>query len=93
MHEVGVLGTLLPEYGRSHCRVSYDFYHRYTADEHSLRMIRFLEELKSKPTSFKEISENYEQLNSKALLKLSAFIQPVVEKKDPKGSEGQLKHI
>ncbi len=93
MHEVGVLGALLPEYGRAHCRVSYDFYHRYTSDEHSLRMIRFLEELKNKPSSFKEFSENYEQLNSKTLLKLSAFIQPIVEKKDPEGSEGQLKHI
>ena len=93
MHEVGVLGTLLPEYGRAHCRVSYDFYHRYTADEHSLRMIRFLEELENKPSSYKEFSENYEQLNSKTLLKLSAFIQPIVEKKDPEGSEGQLKHI
>ena len=81
MHEVGVLGVLLPEYGRAHCRVSYDFYHRYTADEHSLRMIRFLEELENKPNSFKEFSENYKQLNSKVLLKLSTFIQPIRKKK------------
>ena len=82
MHEVGVLGLLLPEYGRAHCRVSYDFYHHYTADEHSLRMIRFLEELENKPSSFKEFSESYKQLNSKVLLKLSTFIQPIREKKD-----------
>ena len=82
MHEVGVLGLLLPEYGRAHCRVSYDFYHHYTADEHSLRMIRFLEELENKPSSFKEFSESYKQLNSKVLLKLSTCIQPIREKKD-----------
>jgi len=93
MHEVGVLGLLLPEYGRAHCRVSYDFYHHYTADEHSLRMIRFLEELENKPSSFKEFSESYKQLNSKVLLKLSAFIQPIREKKDPEGPEGQLNNI
>jgi len=82
MHEVGVLGLLLPEYGRAHCRVSYDFYHHYTADEHSLRMIRFLEELENKPSSFKEFSESYKRLNSKVLLKLSTFIQPIREKKN-----------
>ena len=81
MHEVGVLGLLLPEYGRANCKVSYDFYHRYTADEHSLRMIRFLEELETQPNNFKKFSKNYEQLNSKVLLKLSTFIQPITEKK------------
>ena len=82
MHEVGVLGLLLPEYGRANCKVSYDFYHRYTADEHSLRMIRFLEELETQPNNFKKFSKNYQQLNSKVLLKLSTFIQPITEKKD-----------
>ena len=82
MHEVGVLGLLLPEYGRANCKVSYDFYHRYTADEHSLRMIRFLEELETQPNNFKKFSKNYQQLNSKVLLKLSTFIQPITGKKD-----------
>jgi [protein-PII] uridylyltransferase len=45
MHEAGVLGKILPEFGQTHCMVYYDFYHRYTADEHSLRMVRFLEGL------------------------------------------------
>ena len=68
MHEVGLLGLLLPEYGHAHCKVSYDFYHRYTADEHSLRMVHFLEELENNPNDFKELSENYNQLDSKVLL-------------------------
>ena len=93
MHEVGVLGVLLPEYGRAHCRVSYDFYHRYTADEHSLRMIRFLEELENKPNSFKEFSENYKQLNSKFLLKLSTFIQPIRERKHLEDPDEHSKNI
>ena len=93
MHEVGVLGVLLPEYGRAHCRVSYDFYHHYTADEHSLRMIRFLEELENKPNSFKEFSENYKQLNSKFLLKLSTFIQPIRERKHLEDPDEHSKNI
>jgi len=93
MHEVGVLGVLLPEHGRVHCSVSYDFYHHYTADEHSLRMIRFLEELENKPSSFKEFSESYKQLNSKVLLKLSFFVQPTSKKKGSEDSEEQLNNI
>ena len=87
MHEVGVLGLLLPEYGRAHCKVSYDFYHRYTADEHSLRMIRFLEELEVKPNDFNEFSKVYEGISSKVLLKLSTLIQPIKEKKYSKDSQ------
>ena len=87
MHEVGVLGLLLPEYGRAHCKVSYDFYHRYTADEHTLRMIRFLEELETKPNNFKKFSKSYRQLKSKVLLKLSTFIQPITEKKDSRDTK------
>ncbi len=85
-HEVGVLGQLLPEFGRSHCRVSYDFYHRYTADEHSLRMIRFLEELESKPQPhLAELSEIYNHLTQKTLLKFSALLQSIG--KDQRGGE------
>ena len=91
MHEVGILGLILPEYGRAHCKVSYDFYHRYTADEHSLRMVRFLEELENKPTEFKELAIIYEQLHSKNLLKLSTFIQPIEENKNFDGSNEKLK--
>ncbi len=93
MHEVGVLGLILPEYGRAHCKVSYDFYHRYTADEHSLRMVRFLEELENKPAEFKEFVINYDQLHSKTLLKLSTFIQPIEENKNFDGSNENLKNI
>lgn len=61
MHEVGVLGRILPEFGQSHCMVYYDFYHRYTADEHSLRMVRFLEGLGgNREGGLEELSELYE---------------------------------
>jgi len=93
MQEVGILGVILPEYGRAHCRVSYDFYHHYTADEHSLRMIRFLEELENKPNGFKQFSKTYKRLNSKVLLKLSTLIQPIRDKKKLAPAEKNLKHI
>jgi [protein-PII] uridylyltransferase len=47
MNETGVLGALFPEWKRIECLVVRDFYHRYTVDEHTLRAIQSLEELRS----------------------------------------------
>lgn len=47
MHELGVLGALLPEFARLRCMPQYDRYHRYTVDEHSLRGVLALERLRS----------------------------------------------
>lgn len=47
MRETGLLGRLFPEYEKIDCLVVRDFYHRYTVDEHSLRTIQSLHELRS----------------------------------------------
>jgi [protein-PII] uridylyltransferase len=45
MHELGVLGRYLPEWGALTCLVQYDVYHKFTADQHSLLAVENLEAL------------------------------------------------
>jgi [protein-PII] uridylyltransferase len=43
MHELGVLGRYLPEWGALTCLVQYDVYHKFTVDQHSLLALQNME--------------------------------------------------
>ena len=45
MHELGLLGRFLPEFGALTCLVQYDVYHKFSVDQHSLLTVEHLEAL------------------------------------------------
>lgn len=65
MHELGVLGRFIPEFGRLTCLVQHDFYHRYTVDEHTLVCLEELDRVwtaQSPPLNkYAEVLENIDK--------------------------------
>src|SRR5262245_66641521 len=47
MHRAGVVGAIIPEFGKLYARVLHDLYHIYTVDRHSLVAVRELERLRT----------------------------------------------
>jgi [protein-PII] uridylyltransferase len=69
MHDTGILGRFIPEFGRMQHLVILESFHQYTVDEHTLLAIRNLENLKNtKQVKLKYLSDILKKVNQEVLV-------------------------
>jgi [protein-PII] uridylyltransferase len=78
MHDTGVLGAYLPEFGALTCLVQYDHYHRYTVDQHSLLAVEVLEGLgPGQGAESDELAQLVAELERPELLMLGVLLHDI----------------
>jgi len=86
MHELGVLGRFVPEFGRLTCKVQHDLYHRFTADVHVLHCITVLDEVfQGKKDASMRYLEALHKNEVPGLLYLILFLHDLGKDQGPKG--------
>jgi [protein-PII] uridylyltransferase len=86
MHDLGVLGRFVPEFGRLSCKVQHDLYHRFTADVHVLRCIEILDDVfQNKRPGGAHYLEALRKNEVPGLLYLILFLHDLGKDHGPKG--------
>jgi [protein-PII] uridylyltransferase len=94
MHDVGVLGRLIPEFGQLTCFVQYDYFHRYTVDEHTLLVLQYLEDLAVTEDTRHDVKrEVFKNLKDLHILRLAVLLHDAGKIESLKHSEVSVELI
>jgi len=78
MHEMGVLGRFIPEFEPLNCLVQHEYFHRYTADVHTLNAIRELDRIFSADnTETEKYRSELHEVNGYVLLYLILLLHDI----------------
>lgn len=78
MHQLGILTAYIPEFARIACLVQFDYYHRYTVDEHTFVLLDHLESLRNTENPrLQEFRRIATDLRKPEILKLAILLHDI----------------